>query len=1452
MDIAVEIRSEGADTLLVDVAADDDALTGDFVARAAQLIGAPEGSDAWNQRTRQRLDPGLPISRSGLRSGDTVHVAPAGSPPSWAERDPTVLAHRFELVVVGGADAGRRVALTPGDATVGRSESCTLRLDDPDVSREHLHLGVGKDEVRVTDLGSTNGTEVDGREATGTVEVRPGQVIAVGSSVLALADRAAERDRAGNVSVRPGGLDLSRPPRVAHRPPPAVVRQPDVPVKPGGFRIPMSAALAPVLMGAVMAVAIGPQMLLFALMGPVMLLFTAWEDRRGGHALYRSGVEAFEREFATFEAAADAAQQAVLESLRRSGPDAADLVGRAVGIRADLWERRPDDADFLSLRVGVADPPTSVRFEGGVHPLGDPELAARVTRVLERHAVDPDVPLRVDLRRSGVAGVAGPPQVRDAMLRWWVVQLTTLHSPRDLGVAILCDDEDVASWDWARWLPHVLGPSSSGERRRRLGAGAEAARLLAEISQLIEHRELQLRRAGPAAAASGFQPLVVVLAGVTDLPGDVVDHVLGSGPAVGVMSVVAAADASRLPGRTRSIVAVDAGGTCRTTDVASGTTSVEGIADGVSVDTATAAARALAPLRDATAGDDGGSVPDRCLVVDTLELAQVDPDGILQRWGRHGLGDDLGAPIGLGARGPVSLDLRRDGPHGLAAGTTGAGKSEFLQSFVVSLAATYPPSKLTFVLVDYKGGAAFKDCVDLPHTVGFFTDLDAHLAQRALISLNAELRHREEVLREHGAKDLIDLEHAAPASAPPNLLIVFDEFAFLKREVPEFVAGVIDIAQRGRSLGVHLMLATQRPSGVVDDNIRANTNLRVALRMADESDSTDVIDRVDAAHIPRSIPGRAYVRVGHGDVRPVQTSYANARSVAASGPSMRLRTVGFSPTAAAGGADAAGPSPEGPTDLQRLVAAIGGACERLDLAPLRPPWLPALGEQLDLAALARGVRPPAGSSELVAVLGTADQPEHQRQVPWFLDLGTDGHCLVFGTAGAGKTTLLRSLATSLSLRLGPDDLHLYGIDMAGRGLVGIEALPNCGGVAAADEPERIERLFGLLEQTIVDRSSAMGGAGSLHEFRAHGGRAPYVVVMLDGFAAFAATYSVVDGGAVMEQLQRLIGVGRTVGVHFVITADRRNSVSSGISASVTSRIVMRLADPDEYASFGLGMGLAEAHLPPGRAFVAGGDEVQVAVCGPDASGPGQSTTIRRWSEVLRDRAPAAAGPTALAPLPETLRTSDLSASFPGAAFDPSRVPLGLSGLSFATATVDLTEPRAFLVVGPDRSGRSTALATLATELAPLPGEHLLVAPRRSPLRELGHWSQVAVDEEEVRALLDRAAIADGPVVLVVDDGDEYVDSMLDPTLTSLVRRTRDHDLVLMAAVRSHVAHRVFGGWIGELRKVRHGLLLQPDVDSDGDLFGTRLPRKAGRRFPVGRGYMVTRGPIDYVQVAVVD
>ncbi|WP_416447335.1 FtsK/SpoIIIE domain-containing protein [Leucobacter sp. HNU] len=342
--------------------------------------------------------------------------------------------------------------------------------------------------------------------------------------------------------------------------------------------------------------------------------------------------------------------------------------------------------------------------------------------------------------------------------------------------------------------------------------------------------------------------------------------------------------------------------------------------------------------------------------------------------------------VGQGSDGPVEIDLRTHGPHALVGGTTGSGKSEFLQTWILSLAANYAPDRLTFLLVDYKGGAAFADCVALPHTVGLVTDLTPHLVRRALTSLRAELRTREELLNEKGAKDLIALERRGDPEAPPTLVIVIDEFAALVSEIPEFVDGVIDVAQRGRSLGLHLVMATQRPAGVIKDNLRANTNLRIGLRMADPADSSDVLGVPDAADFAAEIPGRAAVKIGAARLRHFQAGYLGGRADSDRQEVVEVRDLGFAERAPWALAPEVRSEPErrgrGPRDIEVLAGNIRTAAKIAEVRQPRRPWVDQLPTVLPLERVLAHSRSSArSSSALPSGSPTNLRPSGSRPTP---------------------------------------------------------------------------------------------------------------------------------------------------------------------------------------------------------------------------------------------------------------------------------------------------------------------------------------------------------------------------------------------------------------------------------------------------------------------------------------
>jgi len=1370
-------------------------------ALAAEL--SPDVVGDWilsSERLERELDPGDPITASGLVTGDRVELL-AAARSLVGEHTHT---GAVDLVVVGGALLGARYRLEAGTHVVGRGSGSDVQIDDPAMSRRHFEITVTADGAEVADVGSTNGTFIDGERLTSVRRLGPKDVVEAGASLLSVEPTLALTSGTASAGVE---IPFNRPPRIRSPHRDLEVHMPTPPDEPSGPRIPLAASIVPLIIGVAMVVLFpeNKAMLLFFAMTPVMAVWSFLEDRRSGAKSFKHRKSEYVREVASREQHLASFLDEEVNARRDSFPGVAELRIRVKELSPRLWERRPTDSDFLSIRVGWGDEPSRARV---VHPSdGTRALREETAQRFARYTTLRAVPITVDLRSSGTTGFCGASEDVIRLARWSVVQLAALHSPDEVEMGGLFPTEKASDWDWLKWLPHF--GAFAGEAR--LAFGGDALQLAERLTPSPETR----------AAPSGPHTIVFVDEDC-DLPRSALGRLLGTSRDGNLSVVWLGRDPNALPGECRAIVEVDAGADrLRTVYPEKGVAAEFPSPEGISADHARSIARALAAVRDSSVGKKRRSLPADIPLWETLDLRDPTPSAVRSAWDARRKGRRV--RLGTTPEGPLQIDLRRDGPHALIGGTTGSGKSELLQSMIAALALEHPPDRVNLLLIDYKGGTAFKELAALPHVVGLVTDLDGHLSRRTLVSLEAELKRRERVLRDAGARDVIDLE-VKKGLGLPDLVLVIDEFAALVAELPEFVDGVVDIAQRGRALGLHLVLATQKPAGVVSEKIRANTNLRIALRMSDESDSTDVIGLPDAAYIPRTTPGRGFVRTGHGEIAEFQSAYASARAVTARSHGISLRRL-----APAGPTDERiEPSERGTsgTQLEVLVESIAAAGEDLP-APFSP-VLPALPDLLPLDALG----PPSERKRFP--IGLADEPSAQRQHPFELDVIRQGSVLIFGTGGTGKTTLLRTIAASIATYSEPDEVHVYGLDLGTRGLEALEALPHCGSVVFAEEEERIRRLFAMLRDEISTRRVDSGTAR------------PEILVLLDGYAGFAAAFERVDFGEMVDALPRLVADGRQVGVHFVITADRRGSVPAALTGMVSTRIVLRLADDDEYVALGLSSGPdKEALATRGRAFLGNGVLMQCAVAGEAGSATDQIEAI----EALGTRRPATKSAAPVRTLPPLVSTDAIPSP------ESSRlIPFGLDE-RLQPVSADLSESH-FLVCGARRSGRSTVLSTIATRLAaldPTPPLHLL-APRRVDLPTHVGWASVVVGPDDCQEWCATAqdALRGAPGTTVfIDDGDELLEMLAADALARTMKWARDHDVRFVVAAETHAVQRAFGGWIAEIRKDKHGLLLDPDVEVDGDLLSVRLPRRK-IPFPPGRGFLVARGEVRLIQVAKTD
>ncbi len=1404
-----------------------------------------------------------PLGDSPLRDAVVVGL---GRPTGQRAKEPSGL---VEVRTVGGPGAGAVHRLDIGEYHIGLSGDGLpqVRRDRPDRPYALLTVAPGG---RCTVTPSAPVGESPPSLDRSVVDERTswpfGAELRIGDCLLELVS-AQPPDAALQPSEDGSGWDYNRPPRLQPPAPQTRFTLPFPPVEPQRRPLPYIAAIVP-LVAAVAGVLIFDRLtfLLFGLISPVAIISNFFVNRRTGRQTYASQLAEFKEKKARIEADARAALVAERIARRRGFPDPASVLLTAVGPRHGLWERRTTDADFLELRVGTADQPSEIVLQ-------DPTVD-------EHRRQDPwdayDVPVTVNLREHKVLGIAGRGPVTHAVARWAVAQAAVLHSPKDLLIYVLTTGprgED--TWAWLRWLPHVR--EQAGESLATIGTDTEtSARRVSELTALIAERATTERARKPARPR---QPdVLVVLDGarrLRSLPGVV--QILRDGPAVGVHAVCLDEEERLLPEECLAVVveepAVAGGGTLRVGR--SRSTTLTGVRpDAVPNGWCRSVARALGPIRDSGGGDEEAAVlPSAARLLDVLALDPPTADGIAGRW--RGGGRSTTAVVGVSLDGPFALDLRRDGPHGLVAGTTGAGKSELLQTLVASLAVANRPDAMTFVLVDYKGGSAFKDCVSLPHTVGMVTDLDAHLVERALTSLSAELRRREHILAESGTKDIDDyvaLLAREPDRTPmPRLLIVIDEFASMVRDLPDFVKGLVNIAQRGRSLGIHLILATQRPGGVVSPEIRANTNLRIALRVTDASESQDVLTAPDAAGIPKSAPGRAYVRLGQSSLVPFQAGRVGGRrpgAVVTLMPEPWIVPFGWSQLGS--------PLPPPPraarsepedviTDLADLVEAVRGASSALGVPPQHSPWLPPLPTALTLEELPPTAAGSGGYDLPPVPYALADLPAEQAQAPVTLDLATLGHLHIVGSPRAGRSQALRTIAGALARAHSSSAVHLYGIDCGNGALLALDALPHTGAVVQRTQPDRMARLLHRLVAEVARRQNLLAarGAADLVELRRAlppGERPAHLVVLLDRWEVFDKTLADYDSGALLDGVLTLLRDGASVGVHVVLAGDR-TLFSTRVNSTTEDKLVLRLNEKSEYSMIGVPQRAVPDNIPSGRALRAADKaEVQLALLDPDPSGQAQAAALQRVAEDrirLDAEVPHGRRPFRVDSLPDRLTAGQATTYLPPAPERPG--PLwafvGIGGDELAAHGPDLSVTPSFVVGGPQRSGRSTVLLTMALSLLEGGGASLIVAaPRRSPLRQLaGREGVLALyDGPDIpRSELEKA-LEDAPprpVVVVVDDADLLQQTAAEPVLSDICRTGGEEGRALLLAGRTERLSSGFSGWFTEARRNRQGVLISPQAVGDGELIGGKIPRsRLGAGRPGRVFYSAGDGSLKMLQV----
>ncbi|MEN0139415.1 MAG: type VII secretion protein EccCa [Rhodococcus sp. (in: high G+C Gram-positive bacteria)] len=1186
---------------------------------------------------------------------------------------------------------------------------------------------------------------------------------------------------------------------------------------------------------------------------------------------------------------------------------------------ARMWERRITDPDYCHVRVGRGSQRLATRLiapeTGPVEDL-EPVAAVSLRRFVRAHSVVQDLPTAVSLRGFAAISVEGDRGTARSLVRSMLMQLCAFHGPDNLLVAVVCGPDTEHEWDWAKWLPHAQHPDSSdgvGSSRMLYGSILE---LESALGPLLSMRNRFSRNAPAAPGVPQF--VIVVDGGILEGESGMITD--GGVDSVSVLDI--SGFCPRLTA-TRGLQLVAQDGSL-------GARSGAGVemfatADLVSAHQAETLARRLAPYRTASqtavdAGDDDQPVQTWSQMLGIGDVGRLNPDHAwLPRQGR----DRLRVPIGVGVDGhPVEIDLKESaengmGPHGLCIGATGSGKSEFLRTLVLGLISTHSPDALNLVLVDFKGGATFLGLEEAPHVAAVITNLAEELAMvdRMRDALAGEMNRRQELLRSSGNfANVTEYEKARQAGADldplPALFIVVDEFSELLSQQPEFADLFVAIGRLGRSLHIHLLLASQRLEEGKLRGLDSHLSYRIGLKTFSANESRTVLGVPDAYHLPAT-PGAGYLKCDSAEIVRFQASYVsgtyeggrvdNVRRPGEAATPLRPRIFTAAPVAVDVVEIVDEPqalhlteeAEETRTTIDVVVERIKDRGPRAHEVWLRPlDAAPTLDQMLPRSVL---TEPVPVLSSLRAPIGIIDRPYDQRRDPLVVDLsGSTGNMAVVGGPQSGKSTAIRTLITSLAATHSAEQVQFYCLDFGGGTLAGLSGLPHVGSVANRLDVDRVRRTIAEMNTIVRRREERFRelGVESMAEFRRlrasdPGGGGPAAGVAQD---PFGDVFLVIDGfgsirqdfEALEQQITNLASQGLSYGVHVVLTASRWGEVRPALKDQLGTRIELRLGDPSD-SDLGRKTAALVPEGRPGRGMTR--DSLHLLVGLPRFDGNSDPTDLATGvAHAVSAVAAATAGRPAPAVrmLPAQIAREDLLQAAGGwpSYLDPAQaclqIPIGLDEAELAPTFLNFAEQPHFLVFGDTECGKTTLLRNICEGImasnTSKQAKIILGDYRRTMLGvvETEHLASYAPSEDvlgtnmkDLAFLLkermpgpgfsrqqqrDRSWWSGPEIFVVIDDYDLVVTSSGNPVsaIVEFLPHARDIGFHLIIARRSGGAARA---------------MYEPVIARLRDLQSTGLVMSGNREegnligtvrpsaMPPGRGTLVNRAGTGLIQLA---
>jgi DNA segregation ATPase FtsK/SpoIIIE, S-DNA-T family len=1112
-----------------------------------------------------------------------------------------------------------------GKITIGRNEECDIQYYSPFTSSLHAEILISGNKLILQDYNSSNGTFVNGKRVTNQ-ELHPGDVVyilglklIIGKNYIAINnpnnlvsfnDRVfMEYEKPQPIMMNEEDEDIDeelKNPNVFFRSPrfkrdiePKELKL-DAPPSLGNLeQTPLMLMLGPSitmgmaslftgiitvsntlnndgnLMNAMPTLVMSVSMLLGMILWPILTRRYEGKKKREQEKLRQDKYRAY-LEGIRHEIAAEREYQRTI--LHENIVPLEDCIKRIQNRQRNLWERTHLQNDFLKLRLGLGTLPLALdlKYPEKRFSLEADDLKDELNRLVEERRDLEQVPISLSLTEDWVTGMIGNREDVMKLVKSLIIQLTALHSYDELKLVFLYNDKEQQIWDFVKWLPHVW------DNQRIIRFIATDQNEVREISAFLEKELMAREQIQNDEDLKEVTPYYLIFALDKNLAAkaEMINMVLKHKQNHGFSVIHLYDELMQLPKECSLVVQHD--GTeakiYDKDDISGNYVSFQadhyGNIDEVEL------AKSLANIQLDSALSKY-TLPTMLTFLDMFEVGKIEHLNALTRWKENDPTRTLQTPIGVDTTGEkFHLDLHEKfhGPHGLIAGMTGSGKSEVIMTYILSLAVNYHPHEVAFILIDYKGGGMANAFTELPHLAGTITNLDGTAVKRSLISIQSELKRRQSIFGEASKKlnvSNIDIykyqklfREGQVLEPLQHLFIISDEFAELKTQQPEFMEQLVSAARIGRSLGVHLILATQKPSGVVDDQIWSNSKFRICLKVQEKADSMDVIKRPDAAEL--SVTGRFYVQVGFNELFELgQSAWGGAPYY----PSERVEKKqddGVSVIDQQGR-----PLKEvKPSRRQMMIKSPAKQIDEINkyLAGIakeenikvRPLWLDPIPPFIYLKDL-REKYPMNRNDrfEINPVIGEMDDPANQRQLALTFPLSREGNAVIYGSAASGKSTFLRTLIYSLLEDHSAEELNLYLLDFGSETLRAFAKAPHVGDVLLSHETEKIQNLFKLLYQEVEQRKKQFSDyGGDYHSYRkATNASLANIVVVINNISAFTEMFEDKE-----EAISYLTREGLKYGIYFILTAANTGAVRYRLLQNFKQLFVLQLNDPTDYTS----------------------------------------------------------------------------------------------------------------------------------------------------------------------------------------------------------------------------------------------------------------------------------------------